>query len=230
MSEFEKQLTAELIRLGADLTGFGDLTELSPHVRYKLPIGISIGVRVPRDIVRGIAEAPTLEYWDYYHSGQQNLARIADAGAEFILAHGYKAVPMTGKNLQRVNKLRHALPHKTVATRAGLGWVGKCAMVATNQFGTAVWFASILTNAPLTAAQPINESRCGACMACTRGCPAKAISGRLWQADMEREEFFDAEKCAAVTRERAKALIGVDYPLCGKCIAVCPITRRYLEA
>lgn len=230
MNDLNKQVTDELTRLGADLTGFGDLAALPSDMRSGLPIGISVGVRVPREIVRGITEAPTLAYWDYYHSGQDSLDQLAEAGAEYVRALGYEAFALTRKNTQFVGALRSALPYKTVATRAGLGWIGKCAMLTTEKFGTAVWFSTILTDAPLDCAEPVNESKCGNCPACTDACPAKAISGKLWNANLDRDEFFDAAKCAAVARERAKERIGVDYSLCGRCIAVCPRTERYLEA
>jgi epoxyqueuosine reductase QueG len=232
MNEPSSTIKSELTRLGADIVGFGNLTELPSDVRVDLPVGISIGVRVPQDIVRGITETPTLEYWDYYHSGQDDLDKIAEAGAEYIRSLGFKAVPHTRNSgsVKFVGALRSALPNKTVATRAGLGWIGKCGMLATEQFGTAVWFSSILTDTPLDLAEPINESKCGECMVCRDACPAGAISGKLWSVNLDRDEFFDAAKCAAVTKARANELIGVDYPLCGKCIAVCPRTRKYLGA
>jgi epoxyqueuosine reductase QueG len=102
-------------------------------------------------------------------------------------------------------------------------------MLATERFGTAVWFSAILTDAPLDCAEPINESKCGCCTACTDACPANAISGKLWNVGIDRDDFFDAAKCAAVAKKRAKSLLGVDYSLCGRCIAVCPKTKRYLE-
>jgi hypothetical protein len=46
----------ELLRLGAGLVVFGALRELPSDVREGLPVGISVGIRVPPDIVRGIAE------------------------------------------------------------------------------------------------------------------------------------------------------------------------------
>ncbi|GHU96786.1 iron-sulfur cluster-binding protein [Clostridia bacterium] len=230
MNELSTKIKAELTRLGADLVGFGDLTELPPNVREDLPVGISVGIRVPTDIVRGIAEAPTLEYWDYYHSGQDDLDKLAEAGAEYVRSLGYVAVAHTRQSgtVKFVGALRSALPYKTVATRAGLGWIGKCGMLATEEFGTAVWFSAILTDAPLDCAEPINESKCGECMLCRDACHAGAISGKLWNLGVDRDEFFDATKCASVTKTRANELIGVDYPLCGKCIAVCPRTLRAL--
>jgi epoxyqueuosine reductase QueG len=229
MTNFSTTIKTELTRLGADMVGFGDLTMLPSDMRGNLPVGISVGIRVPPDIVYGIAEAPTLEYWDYYHSGQDALDKLADASADFVRSLGFEAIALTRNNVKFVGALRSALPYKTVATRAGLGWIGKCDLLATEQFGTAVWFSAILTDAPLDCADPITESKCGDCTACRDACPAGAISGKLWSVALDRDEFFDAAKCAVVTKARANELIGVDYPLCGKCIAVCPRTKQALQ-
>jgi hypothetical protein len=58
------------------------------------------------------------------------------------------------------------LPHKTVATRAGLGWIGHCALLVTPAFGPALRISSVLTNAPRYHAVPIVRSRCGTCRRC----------------------------------------------------------------
>ena len=222
-------VVTELSRLGADLVGFADLSELPTETRSGLPVGLSVGVGVPRDIVGGITEAPTPEYWAYYNSGQENLDKLAKAGAEYIRSLGFEAFALTRENVKFVAPLRSELPYKTVAARAGLGFIGKCGLLTTPEFGTAVWFSVILTNAPFYCAVPIIESKCGHCIVCRDACPAKAISGRLWRVDTDRDEFLDAAKCASFTRGRAKQLLGVDWPLCGRCIAVCPRTKYYLE-
>ncbi|GHU89902.1 hypothetical protein FACS1894202_08860 [Clostridia bacterium] len=92
-----------------------------------------------------------------------------------------------------------------------------------------VRLTSILTDAPLKAAQPINASRCGDCSACTEACPAGAVSGKLWSAGLAREEFFNAAACHETARERALRGLGVEITQCGKCIEVCPWTRSYLD-
>ncbi|MDR1821578.1 MAG: epoxyqueuosine reductase, partial [Oscillospiraceae bacterium] len=229
MHNLNAAVTETLTRLGAELVGFGELAELPPEVRHGLPVGISFGISVPRDIIRGISEAPTPEFWDYYHSGQDELEKLAEAGAEYLRSLGYRAVALTKDAIKFTAPLRSELPLKTIATRARLGWIGKCALLATEEFGTGIWFGGILTDAPLITAEPINESRCGDCTVCTNACPGGAASGRLWHVGIDREDFFDAQKCAAAGRERAKQYLGIDYPLCGRCIAVCPKTRRHVE-
>jgi epoxyqueuosine reductase QueG len=120
------------------------------------------------------------------------------------------------------------LPHKTVATRAGLGWIGKSALLVTKEYGSMVRISSILTDAPLKTAKSINTSKCGNCEACKSACPAQAISGKLWSINTYRDEFYNAELCRKTARERAVKGFGIEITQCGKCIYVCPYTQRYL--
>ena len=87
--------------------------------------------------------------------------------------------------------------------------------------------STILTDAPLECGQPITRSRCGSCDDCCRACPGGALSGKLWEEGVGREEIMDIWACseamARVCRER-----GVEGAICGKCFAVCPYTERYV--
>jgi epoxyqueuosine reductase QueG len=89
--------------------------------------------------------------------------------------------------------------------------------------------SSILTDAPLEIDNPINESKCGDCKVCTNACPAGAISGELWSVGVFRDEFYNAAACRKTARERAQKGFGIEITQCGKCIEVCPYTRRYLN-
>jgi epoxyqueuosine reductase QueG len=60
-------------------------------------------------------------------------------------------------------------------------------------------------------------------------CPGKAISGKLWDVTMDRDDFFDAAACRKAARALSKALLNEEISLCGKCIEVCPYTRGYIR-
>lgn len=123
------------------------------------------------------------------------------------------------------------LPHKTAATRAGLGWIGRCALLVTESYGSAVRLTTVLTDAPLDPAEPINESRCGTCRACVEACPGRAIAGGLWHAGLPREAMVDPDACYRTTRGFAPAIgAAPDVGICGACIAACPWTQRYVHA
>lgn len=230
MIELTEEVKVELRRFGADIVGFGGLQELPPDVRSGLPVGISVAVRYPPEVIRGISELPTQEYCGWYHKLNERLDRIVELGSEYLETRGFDAVARTREQVAlTASEYNTSLPHKTVATRAGIGWIGKSALLVTEEYGSMIRLSSILTDAPLDVAPPIDKSKCGECAACTNACPAGAVSGKLWEAGLYRDEFFDPVKCRKTARERAMLGFGGDITICGKCIEVCPYTRRALN-
>jgi len=227
MSDLIHKVTTELLRFGADIVGFGYLDELPGEVREGLPVGISVAVLYPKGVIQGISELPTQEYYEWYNKLNERLDIIVTRGADMLCNMGYKAVAQTREYVGEV-EYNTTLPHKTVATRAGIGWIGKNALLVTDEYGSALRLSSILTNAPLSTSHPINKSRCGDCMVCTNACPAGAVLGKLWEVGLYRDEFFDPVKCRTTACERAKLGFGGDRPICGKCIEICPYTERYI--
>jgi len=227
-----EHLKDELLCHGADIVGFGDLTELPEETREGLPFGVSIAVKYPKETIRGIHDLPTKDYYDQYNLLNKKLDMLAALGAEFLECFGYRAAAKTREAVKRNQTDYYAtpLPHKTVATIAGIGWIGKCALLVTEEYGSMIRLSSILTDAPLRTAAPIKESRCGNCARCVDACPANAISDKLWRVGLRREEFFDAAACRKTALERTKQGFGIEIDICGKCIEVCPYTQRYLNS
>lgn len=215
-----------LIANGAALVGFADLSHVPEDVRHGLPRGVSIAAALDPDIIRGIENGPTREYYVEYCRVNELLGRLAEMAAEWLREQGAEAIAFTATsgNIDR-KTLATPLPHKTVATRAGLGWIGKCALLITPGLGSRVRLTSVLTDADLPVAEPIDESRCGECHACLDACPANAPLGKNWRRGMERAELFDAFACCKAAGEQCKA-IGLDALICGRCIIACPWTRK----
>jgi epoxyqueuosine reductase QueG len=228
MSDLNHKITTGLVRLGADIVGFGHLDELPDEMRERVPVGISIAVAYPREVIQGISELPTQEYHDWYEKLNERLDTIVIRGAEILCNMGYIAVARTREYIGEV-EYDTILPHKTLATRAGIGWIGKSALLVTSEYGSALRLSSILTNAPLSTGHPINRSLCGDCMICANACPAGAVSGKEWEGGLYRDEFFDPAKCRMTASERAKQGFRGDKPICGKCIEICPHTQRYIN-
>ena len=228
MNNLSEEMKAELLRFGADIAGFGDLSELPEELREGLPVGICVAVAYPGEVIRGIAELPTLEYREWYDKLNERLDMIVTRGAEALCEKGYRAIAQTREHVGTGNYESRLLPHKTVATRAGIGWIGKSALLVTEKYGSAVRLSSIYTDAPLMTAQPVNDSRCGDCLVCTGACPAGAVLGNVWEAGMKREDLLDAASCRKKAQERSMQGFGGDMTICGKCIEVCPHTRHYI--
>ena len=213
---------------GAALVGFADLRELDEDTREGLPYGISIAVALDPDILTGIGEGPTADYHDEYKAINKKLVLLADAAANFLSDNRYRAIPLHPTVDEDKAKLSTRLPHKTVATRAGLGWIGKCALLITREYGSAIRLTTVLTDAPLVTGQPENNSHCGSCSACVDICPGGAVTGRDWQSGMPRESLYDAHACRRTARELSFKGFGEYVSICGRCIVVCPWTRKYL--
>lgn len=222
----QDELKSILAGNGADLIGFADLSAfLKPEEMY----GISVAVKLPREVAASIAEGPNRVYFDQYHELNAKLDRIATQGAEYIRSCGYHADAQTTDSVVEFGTYRTRMPHKTVAVQAGLGWIGKSALFVTEEYGSAVRLSSILTGAPVTPGNPVTASRCGNCLVCTNSCPGKAIKGTNWQPDLDRDSFFDPLACRKKAREIAAEAIHEEITLCGKCISVCPYTQKYIK-
>jgi epoxyqueuosine reductase QueG len=224
--------TVELLNAhGADLIGFTDLSDLPADVRHGLPRAVAFAVALEPAIIASIRQGPTRAYHAEYVRVNHLLGELSASAASFLREAGFQAVSSAATDEgvdQRTYSTR--LPHKTVATRAGLGWIGKCALLVTRQYGSAVRLNRVLTDAPLPTSPALIKSRCGKCQACVDACPAHAPIGRPWQAGLSRDEYLNAFACAATARELAARRTGVQGTFCGICIATCPWTQKYLKS
>ena len=229
LSEGLKDLLASK---GAAFIACADLSNLPRESRHGYPYGVSIGVALDPVIVAEITDGPTKAYEAEYNRVNHLLNTLAGAGAEYLRQQGFEALSTVAtvgqRDEQYVKYFVTPLPHKTVATRAGVGWIGKCALLVTKTFGSAVRLTTILTNADLSTTAAVDESQCGECHICVDICPAGALSGKTWQAGMAREMFVDVFACCRTT-ESWMADRKLGHRICGMCIAACPWTQRYLK-
>lgn len=231
----DKHLLAEDIQSflqseGADIVGFADLQSLPADVRNDFPYGISIAVALDRGIIRKIINGPDVDYLLEYKRANELLGRIGEKAARFLEEQGYRAKSFSATNTGiNWDTLSTVLPHKTVATRAGLGWIGKCALLITPEYGSAIRITSVLTDAELPAGTPIDKSDCGDCRTCVDICPGNAVTGIEWEAGMSRDLLYDAFECREVARKWQREREGITDNICGMCIAACPWTQKYLD-
>lgn len=231
MMMLNSEIEGKLIKAGACLVGFADVSGLPADVTGSMRSAVSIAAALDASIIKEIGNGPTKRYYQEYKRVNGFLADLCENTVEDLERRGNKAVaikPTVEGNDLDYETLTTPLPHKTVARLGGLGWIGKSALLITEKYGAAVRFATILTNAEFAAGEPMSDSRCGKCNKCVVNCPAKAISGKDWRLGLEREAIYDAFACYDTARKLSKK-VGISSTICGVCINVCPWTQKYIS-
>ena len=218
-----------LLKNGASEVGFADIKNFTPM--SELDKGVIFYIVYPKEIIRNMQNAPTPEYIKELVSINARLDGLGMKCEEFLIDRGYEAYAQTKKRLGTDFGEHNSfeLPHKTIATRAGLGWIGKSALFTTSKYGSALRLSSVLTNAPLNLGTPIFKSKCGKCEICKEACIGGAISGREWNYKLKRNDFYDDKKCEKYALKISEENLGKADTVCGKCIFACPHTQKYIK-
>ena len=227
--ELSFKLKKFLMNNGASKVGFADITNFTP--KKGLNTGVVFYITYPKEIIKNMQNAPTPEYLEELISLNARLDALGMKCEEFLINEGFDAYAQTKKRLGTDFGENNGfeLPHKTIATRAGLGWIGKSALFTTLQYGSALRLSSVLTNAPLNIGIPILKSKCGKCMECRDACAGGAISGKEWNYKLKRNDFYDDKKCEKYALIVSKENLGKADTVCGKCIFACPHTQKYIK-
>ncbi len=204
---------------GADIVGFCALPTPPVKELPKLTYAISIGVKLSDCVLQTIENAPSFVYFQHYRTANALLDQVAFRLGREIEKAGFSALPVAAsQSLGKNNPYYGVLPHKTAAVLSGLGFVGKSGLFLSNDYGSKLRLATVLTDLPVQAELPVIENGCGECTICKNACPAGAIFGEKPTTDGKRN--FDAEKCSRYMKEHFQD-IGRGS-VCGICIKVCP--------
>lgn len=120
------------------------------------------------------------------------------------------------------------LSDRSLATRAGLGWIGRNAMLIHEEYGSYFFIGVLLTSLVPDVEPERVTDRCGTCTRCVDACPTDAIApGRL----------VDANRCIshATIEQRGplddamKPHLGANLFGCDICQEVCPWNRKAPE-
>jgi epoxyqueuosine reductase QueG len=211
--------------------GFADLRGLLPEKYSGYKFGISIGKKLDDRIIDNLGNGPTIEYFNHYNSVNRQLAEVSESIHDALRAINLNSLPViptislgSARYQQHLQSLSYDISHKMVATRAGLGWIGKTDLLISKTFGPRLRLVSILLDKdPGNIAVPIEKSRCGKCRICVDRCPARAATGLKWDITIHRDKFFNAFLCREKCGELGKKILNVDERICGLCISVCPV-------
>ena len=214
-----------LKKLGVSKVGFADVNGIANDF-VDLPNGISLVLKLPKKAMEYVNDDDYEAYWKCFHGKVAELTEIALKGEEYIKNLGYDAFALTmTRNECDMEKLLSILPYKTIATKSGLGWIGRSALFVTPEYGSAVVLGAILTDMPLDFGQPVTDSQCDDCTNCQEACPVDAINPQKWNDRLNREDIIDIEACFEYIMGQYRAGLG-----CTKCMSECRLTQEYLKS
>ncbi len=229
MRHLSTKIRASLLEKGACLVGYADVSDVVFEAAASLKNAVSIAVALNPSAICEISKGPTKKYHKEYNRANNLLTDLCGHTVDILISEGHKAVALepTKEKVDRTS-LDTPLPHKTIATKAALGWIGKSALLITKRYGPAIRLASVLTNAELDIAVPVEKSMCSDCRCCVDRCPSKAIKGNNWQLGSSRDSIYDAFVCFETATKMSKKL-RIQSTICGICINVCPWTQKYIS-
>lgn len=217
---------------GADSAGVADLTPfkqgwvvlpenlLAPYTR-----AVSVAKRLDNEIMDALTNGPTEEYARHYREVNGVLDGITAGIVAWIEGQGHQAKAVPASYIADETNLLGNISHKAVARMAGIGWQGKSLLIVSPQYGPRIRLATVLTDMPLLADQPI-KNRCGACAECLKACPAQAIKNVSTEDRYEtRDHALHFSRCAEQTL-RFKTMPGIGARICGICVKVCPFGKK----
>ena len=209
---------------GADLTDFATPPDKGGQ---RLPYAVSWALPVNPRIMAGIQQGPNQAYADEYARVNARLNETARLLTETINSKGFRAHALAASERTDTINIKGDFPHKTAATRAGLGWIGRHGQLITRQFGSWIRLGTVFTDMKIQFGKPIRRSFCGRCTRCVEACPADALKGKAWYPGLEREKILDVAAC-----DRWKKENYLQYHQghnCGICSAVCPYGLKVLK-
>lgn len=208
----------------ADLRGFatpGDETG------RRLPFAVSWAIPMNPLVMVTIRNGPNREYADEYARVNLRINALSGELAARIREGGFRSLPLAASERSDPVNIRGSFPHKTAATRAGLGWIGRHCQLVTRPFGPWIRLGTVFTDLQLDCGPPMQKSFCGRCTRCVEACPAGALKGGSWHPGMPREGLLDARACDRWKKEHYFQFHSGHN--CGICSAVCPHGLKVLK-
>jgi epoxyqueuosine reductase len=212
------------------LWGAADLREFSTprdETGQSLPFALSWVIPMNPHIMAGIRNGPNQAYADEYARVNDYVNELSVKLAAEIKDRGFRSKPLAASDRTDTVHVKGDFPHKTAATKAGLGWIGRHCQLITGPFGPWVRLGTVFTDLELPFGPPIEKSFCGRCTRCVVACPAKALKGNAWNPSVAREQILDVQACDQWKKEHY-----FQYHRghnCGICAAVCPYGSKVLK-
>jgi epoxyqueuosine reductase len=208
----------------ADLRNFSTLQD---DTGQKLPFALSWAIPMDPRIMVSVQNGPNQAYADEYGRVNHRIDELSVELAAEIKARGFRARPLAASDRTDRVHIKGDFPHKTAATRAGLGWIGRHCQLITRPFGPWIRLGTVFTDTELPWRPPTERNFCGRCTRCVQACPAKALKGNGWYPGLPREALLNVQTCDQW--KKAHYYRFHKGGNCGICSAVCPYGLKTLK-
>lgn len=243
-------------KLGIELFGIADIKDLSSvkdDDGHDFRTAVSFAVPMNFRVMAGIEKGPNQYYAEEYARVNGLIDMLSSSLAGHLKEEGYPARALPASERTDPANLKGDFPHKTAATRAGLGWIGRNCQLISKPYGPWLRLGTVFMNLPedfisvgienrianmkpKSASEapqdngffgnPVIKSFCGDCKECVEACPANALTGNFWKPGIPREKLLDARRCDNWKKKHYfKFHKGHN---CGICAAVCPFGKKQL--
>ena len=211
-----ERLRSALMEAGACLVGFADLSCLDANVTKGYSFGISFALQYDLDVVDSLPHAEL--FLTMKAEIEEKAKKLYAITTELLNSWGYRHTRISsGVPANKLPDLREELPQKTIATLAGLGWIGKSTLLVSSDYGPRLRLGAILTDGPFQVETPVVLSNCNNCNRCVDACPVGAIKGANWSQGIDRADLLDVRLCYDYFSQKN---------LCGLCFKACHIGRQ----
>ncbi|WP_413504589.1 tRNA epoxyqueuosine(34) reductase QueG [Serratia grimesii] len=112
---------------------------------------------------------------------------------------------------------------RALASKAGIGWVGKHSLILNREAGSWFFLGELLIDLPLPVDEP-QEEQCGRCVACITTCPTGAIVAP-YTVDARRCISYLTIELEGAIPEEFRPLLGNRIYGCDDCQLICPWNR-----
>lgn len=214
---------------GVVLWGAADLKDFStPRDETGQGFDLALSWAFPMNprIMADIRNGPNQDYADEYSRVNHQLNSISTALAAELKQRGYRSLVLAASSRTDTVNIKGDFPHKTAATRAGIGWVGRHCQLITRPFGPWVRLGTVFVDIELPCGPSLERNFCGDCRRCVDACPASALTGTAWYPGIPREAILDVTACDQWKKENYFQFHKGHN--CGICSAVCPFGLKTL--
>ena len=221
-----KWMQAHAIELwgAADLRDFATPKDPDGH---RFPAAISWVIPMNPQIMASIQKGPNQAYADEYTRANKRINEIAQKLADTLKSRDYRALALAASDRTDTVNIKGDFPHKTAATRAGLGWIGRHCQLITRKHGSWIRLGTVFTDMELPFGSPMERHFCGRCTRCVEACPAKALKGNAWHPGLARKKILDVAACDRWKKENYFQFHKGHN--CGICSSVCPYGLKVLK-